>query len=95
MFRPSTMGAGDERWLAGFEMAGANQVVNTVVQQGTSIYIGGQFSTVANIVARNIAKWDGTRWSALGTETTNGVNGPVHALAVAGTDLYVVAPSLL
>ena len=36
------------------------------------------------MAANRIAKWNGSAWSALGTE----MNGTVYALAVSGTDLY-------
>jgi len=59
---------------------------------GTDVYVGGQFATVGSLVVNNIAKWDGTRWSSLGTGPNNGVTGTsaqVVALAVAGNVLYV------
>ncbi|WP_223827677.1 T9SS type A sorting domain-containing protein [Hymenobacter armeniacus] len=85
----STAGAGDEYWQPGFGMAGTNNTVRTVVRSGTNIYIGGDFSTVGNVVARNIARWGGTSWSSLGNGAANGTNGPVYALLAVGTDLYV------
>jgi hypothetical protein len=89
-FRPeSTTGAGDAAWQPDFAAAGPNSGVRTVVQVGTDLYVSGAFSTVGSIVARNIAKWNGTSWSSLGMGAANGVNGNVYALAVAGTDVYV------
>ena len=46
------------------------------------------------IVASNIAKWDGTDWSALGSGIRGGISirmpdPSVYALAVLGEDLYV------
>jgi hypothetical protein len=58
---------------------------------GPALYVGGRFSSIGGVTARNIAKWDGTSWSALGAGlgTTNDI---VHALAVfddgAGPRLY-------
>jgi hypothetical protein len=40
------------------------------------LYIGGDFTNAGGIVVSNIAKWNGTTWSALGT----GVNDKVYAL---------------
>lgn len=53
-----------------------------------SIYVGGAFTDAGSSGADNIAKWDGTTWSVLGSATA--LNGPVLALAV-GPDgaLYV------
>ena len=49
-----------------------------------NLYIGGDFTTANDVIANNIAKWDGSSWSALGS----GVNDEVDALAVSGSDLY-------
>jgi hypothetical protein len=45
---------------------------------GPALYAGGTFTQAGGIPARNIARWDGTSWSALGS----GVNGFVAALTV-------------
>jgi hypothetical protein len=57
---------------------------------GDDVYVGGNFDTalnspVSSIAVRNIAKWNGSNWSALGV----GLNGRVAALAVLGGDVYV------
>ena len=51
---------------------------------GSDVYAGGDFTTAGGSAANNIAKWDGSSWSALGS----GMNSSVHALAVSGSDLY-------
>jgi len=48
------------------------------------LYVGGAFTTAGTNRAMNVAKWDGSAWSALGS----GVGGTVRALAVSGTNLY-------
>ena len=45
---------------------------------GEALYAGGSFSQAGGTSASNIAKWNGTQWSALGT----GTNNAVYALAV-------------
>jgi trimeric autotransporter adhesin len=80
----------------GFEIEGLNNVVFAlaVYDDGTgpALYAGGGFTTAGGISANEIAKWDGTSWSALGSPT-NGVNGTARALAVyddgTGPALYV------
>jgi hypothetical protein len=43
---------------------------------GPALYAAGRFFSAGGKSAANIAKWDGTKWSALGT----GINGEVYAL---------------
>src|SRR5437867_4922165 len=58
--------------------------VSAVAVSGTNLYAGGGFGTAGGFTANNIAKWNGSSWSALGL----GVNGTVYALAVSGSDVY-------
>ena len=80
VFRPvGAAGAGDERWQAGFGISnGADGPVYSVVQSGTNLFIGGAFTAVGTVLASNVARWNGTTWSALGT----GVNGFISTLAI-------------
>ena len=61
--------------------------VNAMVAYNGELYVGGIFQKAGDgsIVANNIAKWNGTSWSALGT----GANGEVRCFTVLGTDLYM------
>ena len=64
---------------------GANSQVNAAVADGSgNLYIGGNFSVVGDTLANRIAKWNGTRWTGLGS----GMNNAVRALAISGNDLY-------
>jgi hypothetical protein len=45
---------------------------------GDDLYVAGNFTVAGDVLASNIAKWDGSSWSALGS----GTNEPVHALTV-------------
>src|SRR5262252_3072846 len=75
----------DANWISLGGLPGANGPINAAVADGVgNIYIGGNFSIVGDVVANNIAMWDGTVWSALGA----GVNGGVQALAVSGSNVY-------
>lgn len=56
---------------------------------GSNVYVGGYFSTArqtngTSIPVRNIARWNGIRWS----DMAGGVNGPVYALAAIGSNVY-------
>ncbi|GAB3638786.1 hypothetical protein GCM10027422_43760 [Hymenobacter arcticus] len=75
---------------------GANGPVYAVAVAGSDVYVGGDFTAVGNVPANHVAKWNGTAWSALTMrgpavgEYYDGVqNGPVYALLVAGSSLYV------
>ena len=50
------------------------------------IYVGGIFSNAGGVPANNIAKWNGTSWSAVGT----GTNDAVNDFAIFNGELYVV-----
>ena len=81
VFSPAgTAGTGDERWADGFALPdGVDGEVHVVVQSGVDVYIGGNFEIAGGAVANNIAKWNGTTWSGLGTGV--GVNSGVYPLA--------------
>jgi hypothetical protein len=51
---------------------------------GEDVYAAGSFSAAGGVPAANVARWDGRRWSPLGS----GTDGDVHALAVLGGRLY-------
>ncbi len=56
---------------------------------GSDLYVGGGFDEAGGVTLSNIARWDGSSWSALGT----GVDNQVRAMQVfddgGGGDLYV------
>ena len=70
---------------------GMNNVVFALAIAGNGeVYAGGRFTQAGGVSANNIARWNGTSWSALGSGAANGVSGDIFALAVAGTgDVYV------
>jgi hypothetical protein len=40
--------------------------VRALLLDGTNLYAGGSFSKAGSVPAMNVARWDGTQWSALG-----------------------------
>jgi len=76
----------DANWISmNPGIPGANGSVNAAaVDSSGNLYVGGFFTVVGDVVANDIAKWDGTSWTAL----SSGMNGQVAALAVSGTKLY-------
>ncbi|MCX6880049.1 MAG: SBBP repeat-containing protein [Verrucomicrobia bacterium] len=74
----------DADWLSTGGLPGADSYVNAMAVDGSgNLYIGGYFTVVGEALATNVAKWDGSAWSALGA----GVGYTVYALAVSGNDL--------
>jgi hypothetical protein len=80
---------------------GSNSFIWALAVSGTSLYVGGQFAAAGGVSANNIAQWNGSSWSPLGSGIQGGLflSSPganplyyvpqVYALAVSGTNLYV------
>ena len=57
---------------------------------GSNVYAGGSFMSAGGNIANQIARWNGSSWSPLGSGMGGGTYTPyVRALAVSGSDLYV------
>jgi hypothetical protein len=84
---------GPYKWNALLSGINGKVLASTVFDDGTgpALYVGGSFTSAGGVPAKNIAKWNGTTWSALGS----GVSGTVSALAASedasplGRALYV------
>jgi trimeric autotransporter adhesin len=62
-------------WLPGTESYGLNGPVwSSAVMPNGDVVVGGEFTMADGVPARNVARWDGARWWALGA----GVNGRVY-----------------
>ena len=69
----------DADWISMGGLPGANGTVYATVVDGSgNLYIGGDFTIVGEVLANNVAKWNGSAWSALGS----GVNE--HGLCAGG-----------
>jgi hypothetical protein len=72
-----------------------NGSINAIVtDSNNNVYVAGSFSTISGVSANNIAKWNGTIWSALGSGLTdsNGIssNAIVYSLGVdSNNNIYV------
>ncbi|GAB3876219.1 hypothetical protein GCM10028824_33540 [Hymenobacter segetis] len=84
--------AGDAWNVVGGSPAGTQNGVGgdiyTVAISGPNVYVGGSFTAAGGVAANNIAQWNGTTWSSVGTGAANGTSGSVNALAVSGTTVY-------
>jgi heavy metal-binding protein len=77
--RWTALGAGLKRG----ELAG---LVCALATRDGELFAGGEFGTAGDTVAYNVARWDGTRWHALGEGLRGGLER-VNALAVQGSDV--------
>jgi N-acetylneuraminic acid mutarotase len=72
------------------QSTGPNATVSALAVSGSSLYIGGAFTTYRGSTANKLAKVDLTSGNLDTTFTqTTGMDGPVSALAVSGSSLYV------
>ncbi len=76
----------DVNWVGMFPGGVDGEVYVLAFDSSGNLYAGGEFTTAAGITVNNIAKWDGSNWSALGT----GVDGSVSALVFDSSgNLYI------
>lgn len=66
-------------------LPGVNSTVFAMTSFNGKLIVGGQFTVAGDKIANNIAAWNGSSWSTLGT----GVNNSVRALTVFDGDLIV------
>lgn len=64
---------GDERWGREFGLPVVDGWVYCAAKYQGKTIIGGSFSRVGDVVARNLAGWDGSAWSPLGVGTDDAV----------------------
>src|SRR5215831_17343824 len=75
----------DANWISMGGLPGANGQVRAVaVDPSGNLYIGGQFNFVGDVLVTNIAKWNGSSWSALGSGIpVSAISGGIPVLALA------------
>ncbi|MCB0711825.1 MAG: T9SS type A sorting domain-containing protein [Ignavibacteriae bacterium] len=80
---------GNENWIDGWRLSGPEDDIRVAIWDGSDLFIGGEFTSVTGDAINYIARWDGSAWEGLGVGDSNGVNGPVYAIAVNGDNVYV------
>jgi len=71
----------DIYWQPGMGVPGVGGQVYAVAVYDDALIVGGAFSVAGEAVANNIARWDGTSWSALGSGVGGGARW-VSTLAI-------------
>lgn len=75
----------DDHWVSLWGAPGTDGHVYAMATDAAgNLYVGGRFGFAGDVRANNIAKWDGTQWSPLGS----GVNAQVFAIAISGTNVF-------
>ena len=71
-----------------------NSRVAALAMSGSSLYVGGYFTNAGKLAAADfVARWTGSAWAAVGSVAAGGaLNGPVVALAVAGSNVFAAGP---
>ena len=65
---------------------GINGMVSALTVIGTDLYAGGWFTDAGGVPALNVAKWDGSNWTALGSGIS--AAGAINALVAMGNNIY-------
>jgi len=68
---------------------GANSFVSALTASGSTLYVGGDFTTCNGVTTNYVASYSAGTWSALNPGGGAGVNGDVWALNVLAGNLYV------
>ncbi len=63
-------------------------VLSLAVAPNGDLVAGGAFNQAGEVPVRNIARWNGSSWSALGEGLVANIGGTVQALAFLGEDLF-------
>jgi N-acetylneuraminic acid mutarotase len=70
---------------------GVNSDVYALAVVGNEVFVGGGFTSAGGVSANFVARFNTqtNTWSSLGTDSSNGVNSVVSALAVVGNEVVV------
>ncbi len=69
------MGTGDYDWIEAIGI------------RGNDVYVGGYFTIMGGVSAKNIARWDGSQWHPLGSGLGGSFSG-VDVLTIDGLDIF-------
>jgi hypothetical protein len=73
----------------GVSPPGLGGIVTAIAFSGSDVYVGGGFTFAGGVATPSgVAKWDGNKWTPVGSATDINPNG-VSAMAINGSDLYI------
>ncbi|MFZ0828152.1 MAG: hypothetical protein WAO02_12075 [Verrucomicrobiia bacterium] len=78
----SALGAG----LIGTSSAAA---VNAIAVSGNNVYVTGNFTNAGGILASNVAVWNGSSWSAMGSGTASSTSAIGYCAVASNNDVYI------
>ena len=76
---------------SGFSRLGDGSIdgaVHAVVVDGSEVYIGGDFTSIGEVEAAGIARWNGIGWEEIGGDVAGG-GATVHDIALFGSDIFI------
>ena len=62
--------------------------VNVIAVRGADLFVGGRITQAGATPVHNVARWNGSAWSALGGSGAEGVDAEVFALTVTANNVY-------
>lgn len=83
--RASAWQSGDQFWANEFSLPRVDGVVRCAIEYGGQLVVGGAFTRIGDVPARNLALWNGSSWSEFG----GGANGSVGAAILYQGDLVI------
>ncbi len=68
---------------------GPSQRINSIYPYGTDLYVAGNFSTIGGLSIIDLARWNGTVWSAVDNPLGNACTSQVNEVLATGSNLFV------
>jgi trimeric autotransporter adhesin len=84
-----SLGEGENNGVNIPEQQYSRGAVLTLLDVDGEVISGGVFANAGGQPASNVAWWNGFTWASLGAGGQNGINGPVNAVLVSGTTIFV------
>ena len=63
--------------------------VNSIAVSGGNVYVTGNFTNAGGVMTTNVAVWNGSTWSAMGSGAASSTSAIGYCAAASGNDVYV------